>query len=116
LVAELRDHVDAAHADPSLRSDSPNGAPDMSDRRESRGERLIALCDKLDGASWGTSEFDSILAQIGSDAVGDIRSDVAQLKKLSARKRIPDLSEHRYWVARHIGHIRMIAEQLHHLD
>jgi hypothetical protein len=115
LVAELRDHVDAAHADPALRSDNPHGAPDVSDRHESLGERLIALCDRLDRASWGTSEFDNILAEIGADAVGDIRADVRELKKLSARKRVPDLGEHRYWIVRHIGHIRMIADRLHHL-
>lgn len=116
LAEELREHVNAAHADPALRSDNPLGAPDVSDRQQSRGERLTALCDKLDRASWGTREFDGILAQINSDAIGDIRSDVAQLKRLSARRRISDLDEHRYWITRHIAHIRLIADQLHHLE
>lgn len=112
----LREHVNAAHADPTLTSDNPLGAPDVSDRRQSRGERLIALCDKLCRVSWGTPEFGRILAQISNDAMGDIRSDVVQLKRLSARKRISDLGEHRYWIARHIAHIRLIADQLHHLE
>lgn len=116
LAEELREHVNAAHADPALRLDNPLGAPDVSDRRESRGERLISLCDKLDRASWGTPEFDRILAQISNDAIGGIRSDVVRLKKLSTLKRISDLGEHRYLIARHIGHIRLVADQLHHLE
>ena len=57
LAVELREHVNAAHADPTLTSNNPLGAPDVSDRRQNRGERLIVLCDKLCRVSWGTPEF-----------------------------------------------------------
>ena len=115
LVEELNDHVTAAHADVSLRADGVNGRPDLSDRRETLGERIIALCEKLEQASWGTAEFDRILGQISAIAVRDVRSDIAELKRLSSRKRIPDVSEHRYWIVRHISHMRLVADQLHHL-
>lgn len=116
LVEELRGHVAAAHADPALKRNGPNGHPNVSDRRETRGEKIIALCEQLEKESWGTQEFDGILARIDSIAVGGVRSDVAALKKLSARKRIPDVSEHRYWIVRHISHMRLVADQFHHLE
>lgn len=116
LAEELRDHVTAAHADPALRHNGPNGPLQTSSRRETRGERIIALCDKLERASWGTPEFDSVLSGIGALAVAGIQSDVSNLRRLSARKRIPDISEHKYSIARDIAHIRLLANRLHHLD
>jgi hypothetical protein len=116
LVGELWEHVAAAHADPILKRDCPNGPPDMSDRGETRGEQIIALSEQLEKASWGTREFNGILARIEAIAVGDVRSDVAELKRLSARKRIPNVGEHRYRIYRHISHMRLVADQLHHLD
>ena len=115
LVEELNSDVAAAHADPSLRKIGPGSGPDLSDRRETLGERIIALSEKLEQTSWGTAEFDRILGQISAIAVGDVQSDVAELKRLSNRKRIPDLSEHRYWILKHISHMRLVADQLHHL-
>lgn len=115
LAEELRGHVAAAHSDPALKRDGPHGDPDVSDRRETLGEQIETLCDKLQNASWGTREFDAILAAINAVAIGDIRSDVAELRALSSRKRISDLSNHQYWIARHIAHIRLIAGRLHHL-
>lgn len=115
LVDELRDHVTAANVDPELRCDGPNGPADLSDRRETLGERITELCQKLQRASWGTQEFDAVLGTIDSLAIGDVRSDVAELKKLSSRKRIMDMSDHQYWIARHIAHIRLVASRFHHL-
>lgn len=94
----------------------PDIEPHVSDRRQTRGQQIVALCEKLEKESWGTQEFNSILAQIDSIAVGDVRSDVASSKRLSARKRIPDVSEYRYWILRHISHMRTVADQFHHLE
>lgn len=115
LVQELRSHVAAAHADDHLKQDGPYGPPNLSDRRQTRGERIIALCDKLERNAWGTPEFEAILARLEAIAVGETRSDVSELKRLSGRKRIPDVDEHHYWIVRHIAHIRLVANQLHHL-
>jgi hypothetical protein len=114
LTEELQEHVAAAHADASLTRDYPHGAPDLSDRRESLSERIVALCDEMDSASCGSQKFDRILAVLGATANSSIQSDLSELKKLSALKRIPDLRKHDYSVARHIAHIRLLADQLHH--
>ncbi|MGL4396273.1 MAG: hypothetical protein ACRCYS_11020 [Beijerinckiaceae bacterium] len=114
LAEELQKNVEAAHVDTSLRKTSDQ-CPDVSDRRQSRGERIIELCERLDVACCGTQEFSAILNMIGALAVGDIGPDVRELKRLSSLKRIGDMSSHQYWVARHIAHIRLVAARLHHL-
>lgn len=116
LVEELREHVHAAHMDSTLKRDGLAGPPSVSDRPETRGERILVLCEQLDKASWGTSEFERILSQLGAIAVGEIRADVAELKRLSGRKRISDLADHQYWITRCIQHIRITASSLHYLE
>jgi hypothetical protein len=99
-----------------MRRDCPNGPPDLSDRPQTRGERIVALCKKLDDLPWSSPDFERILAVIEHEAAFGIRADVAELRRLARKKRIKDLSEHRYWIIRHIGHIRQIAGQMHHLS
>jgi hypothetical protein len=115
MVSELKRHCDAAFNDPVLRHDNPQGRADFSDRPKTRGERILELCDQLDADRYGSPEFDSALSKIQHLAAEGISADVAALKKLSAKKRIPDLSEHRYWIIRHVSHIQTIAHGLHHL-
>lgn len=113
LANELRRHVDAAHNDPLLRKDGPDGPPDVSDRPETLGERVGALARQLGNALEGTSEFNQILAEIDSIAVGEVRSDVQQLRSLLSRRRREQ--DHDYWVTRHIMHMGQVACQQHHL-
>lgn len=115
LVEGLKQDVEAAYNDPSLRLTSNAEPPDLSDRRQTKGERILALCDRADKVSWGTAEFDGILSLIGGEAVDGIGGDVTELKRLIKRKRIPDLNQHRYWIHHHLMHIRSIASRLHHL-
>lgn len=115
LVAELRTQVDSAFADPDLKRDGPNGRPSVADRRRTLGERIIALCDELETASWGSSAFTAILARIDAIAVVDVRGDISELRRLTVRKRIADVRDHEYWIYRHIQHMRLVAAQLHHL-
>lgn len=113
LANELRRHVDAAHNDPLLQKDGPAGAPDTTDHPQTLGERIGALVEQLENVLEGTPEFNRVLAEIESIAIGDVRSDVQQLKNLlSQRRRKPD---HHYWVARHIIRIQQVARQQHHL-
>ncbi len=116
LVQKLKQRVDAVAADPVVRRDGPNGPPDLSDRPQTRGERIIDLCKKLDSAPWSSPDFERILAAIEQEAAFGIRADVAELRRLVRKKRIKDLSEHTYWVIRHLSHIREIARQMHHLS
>jgi hypothetical protein len=113
LVNELRSHVNAAYGDPRLRRDGPFGPPDVSDRPETLGERVSELARRLGKAGAGTSEFNRILTEIESVAVGAVGSDIRQLKELLSRKRRGQ--DHDYWVARHITHIATVANQQHHL-
>jgi hypothetical protein len=113
LVEELRTHVAAAHADPFLRADGPSGGPDVYDRKETCGERIIGLCKKLSSELVGTQEFNRILASIGLIADGDARADYAALKRLSGMKRLP--TDYDYQVAFHIQHLRLVAGQMHHI-
>ncbi len=115
LVEELRGHVAAAHADPSLKQADGSPAHGVSARKKTRGERILALCDKLGHASWGTQEFDRLLSEIAALGDSNVRSDVAALKRLSSRRRIASLEDHNYWIARHISHMRIVAGRLHHL-
>jgi hypothetical protein len=115
LAEELKRHVDAAFDDRTLMADYLDGAPDFSDRPKTRGERILELCEQLDADRCGTPEFDSILSEIQHLSAQGISADVAELRKLSKKKRIQDLSEHRYWILRHISHICDIAHNLHHL-
>lgn len=113
LASELRCHVDAAYNDPLLQKDGPDGLPDLSDRPETLGERVGVLARQLGNALEGTSEFKRILEEIGSIAVGEVRSDVQQLRTLLSCKRREE--DHDYWVTRHITHMEQVAGQQHHL-
>ncbi len=116
LAEELRSHVALAHADPSLKRDDGGPAKGVSERNETRGERILALCDKLSQASSGTPEFDRLLSEIAALGDSTIRLDVTDLRRLASRKRIANIGGHNYWIARNISHIRIVAGRLHHLS
>jgi len=115
MVRKLNEQIDRVIDDESLQRQGPNGPPDLADRRPSRGERIKVLCDKLEAAR-GTTEFEAVLSNVEREASSGIRADVAELRRLSRKKRITDLSDHQYWIQRHIEHIRIIADEMHHLE
>lgn len=116
LIEELHTHVCAARTDPSLQGDGLGAAAHLSERRETRGERIITLCDQLSRLSWGTSEFDRLLSRLSALGEHSIRSDISELKRLSSRKQIANFEDHNYLVARCISHMRHAADRLHHLS
>jgi hypothetical protein len=113
LAARLDRQVASAFADPALSPRSSGSPTDLSDRRQTRGERILAACKELEKAGAGTTEFEHIMRKIEQEGNSEIRSDISALRRLS-KKGGADTQD-RYWIARHIARIRAVAGQIHHL-
>lgn len=112
LADDLAGELDAVLADPSL---AKGAGADLKSRPATLGERLTAICEKLWEAVAQGGNADSLAAQLEREGAGtEVRYDAAQLRRLLARKRVPDWSRHRSDMFRLIGHARCVAENLHH--
>jgi hypothetical protein len=112
IAAGLDAGLAAVAADPALQKE---GGADLSDRPQSVGERIIAVCDQLEavfdrGGSWETPLAQLSFAASSTPAQGD--SD--KLRKLMEKKRIPDYGAWRGEVIGAIWHARSIGHHQHH--
>ncbi|MBN9438941.1 hypothetical protein [Bosea sp. (in: a-proteobacteria)] len=114
LGAQLKGEIDAVLADPALKRAE---APDLSDRPTTKGERLVKICDELQQALTSGRDADQIAARLEREASGTpVAFDARQIRKLLAKRRISDLAQHQADLYRLVGHARLVAGGLNHLE
>lgn len=114
LAAQLKNEIDAVLADPALKRDA---APDLSGRPITKGERIVAICDELQRALANGGDSDRLAAKLEYEGGGtEVASDARQLRKLFAKKRIPDSHRHQAEIHRLVYHARVVGRRLDHLE
>jgi hypothetical protein len=114
LAARLGADLDKVLADPALQR---RGRADLSDRKQTRGERIEAICDQLDEALRDGRSVDALARVLEREGQGTAAgADGKRLVRLLAKKRIPDWTKHRYEPVRLVYHARIVAHNLHHLS
>lgn len=114
LAAQLNAELDAVVADPSLQREA---APDLSGRPTTKGERIVAVCDELQHVLDAGGDGDRVAAKLEREGSGsEVAYDAKQIRKLLAKKRIPDLQHHRAELHRLVYHARLVGRRLNHLE
>lgn len=92
------------------------GGADLSDRPPSRGEQITAICKKLEAIYDRGGSWDAVVAELERASSGtNVRSEVEAMKRLIAKKRIPDIGAWRSDMIGYIWRASSGAQHLHHL-
>lgn len=114
LASQLKGEVDAVLADTNLRREA---GPDLSGRPLSKGEKLVKICEELIAALSKGGDVDGLAARLEFEGGGTgVSADAKQIRKLLARKRIPDIQQHEASLYRHAYHAKIVAQGLFHMD
>ena len=113
IAKDLDEGLSAVVEDPALQKGS--GA-DLSDRPASRGEQISAICKKLEAIYDRGGSWDGAVAELERASSGtNVRSEVEAMKRLIAKKRIPDLGAWRSDMIGYIWRANSAAQHLHGL-
>lgn len=108
LSAGLNDDLDRLAADPALAD------VDVSSRRKTRGEAILAACERLDAARASGEDMLSPAQKLKRVGAGtDAGSDGSELVRILSKKRIPDVHQHNYEISRLIHHARIVGGLFH---
>lgn len=92
------------------------GGADLSDRPPSRGEQITAICKKLEAIYHRGGSWDAAVAELERASSGtNVRGEVEAMKRLIAKKRIPDVGAWRSDMIGYIWRANSAAQHLHHL-
>lgn len=105
ITADLRKGIERVEAE-----DSKVDTTALSDRKETKGERILALIKQLKECG----DDEGIARRLAFEGAGsDVAWDAKQLQRLFAKKRIPNVDQHRAEINRLIDHIERVAHRLH---
>jgi hypothetical protein len=89
---------------------------ELGDRPSSRGEQISAICKKLEAVYDRGGSWDAALAELERASSGtSVRSEVEAMKRLTNKKRIPDVGAWRSEMIRLIWRAHSTSQHLHHL-
>lgn len=109
----LDDALTEVANDPDLQK---GGAADLSDRPPSRGEQIAEICKKLEAIYERGGSWEAAVAELERASSGtNVRSEVEAMKRLIAKKRIPDVGAWRSDMIGYIWRSKSAAQHLHHL-
>jgi hypothetical protein len=92
------------------------GGANLGERPPSRGEQIAAICQKLEAIYDRGGSWDAAVAELERAASGtNVRSEVEAMKRLIAKKRIPDVGAWRSDMIGYIWRANSAAQHLHHL-
>jgi hypothetical protein len=113
IAKDLDEGLTAVMEDATLQK---GGGADLGDRPPSRGEQIAAICKKLEAIYDRGGSWDAAVAELESAASGtNVRSEVEAMKRLIAKKRIPDVGAWRSDMIGYIWRANSAAQHLHHL-
>jgi hypothetical protein len=89
---------------------------EFADRPPSRGEQIIAICGKLEAIYDRGGSWDAAIAELDRASSGtQVHAEVEGMKRLVAKKRIPDVGAWRSEMIGLIWRAHRAAQHLHHL-
>ena len=113
IAKDLDEGLTGVMDDPTLQK---GGGADLSDRPPSRGEQIAAICKRLEAIYDRGGSWDAAVAELDRASSGtNVRGEVQAMKRLIAKKRIPDVGAWRSDMIGYIWRANSAAQQLHHL-